>query len=71
MNNAKTDTNKNYKVLGIARDSDSLEQYVVYETLCNDQKFGKNALWVKKLDGHLNNPSTEQTTNGFTPTNES
>jgi len=36
-----------YEILDIARDSDSLEEVVVYRGLYEDKEFGKNPLWVR------------------------
>lgn len=38
---------KRYEVIGIARDSDTLEEFVVYRALYNSEEFGDHALWVK------------------------
>jgi hypothetical protein len=40
---------KIYQVIGVARDSETLEQIVVYKSdyVCKD--FGKDALWVRSL----------------------
>lgn len=36
-----------YKVIGVAHDSESLEEMVVYEALYDSVEFGKQALWVR------------------------
>ncbi len=52
MNQAKPGIYKHYKgnyyvVLGDGRNSETLEEYVVYMALYNSKEFGKNALWVR------------------------
>jgi cyclomaltodextrinase / maltogenic alpha-amylase / neopullulanase len=38
---------KEYEVLGIARHSESLDEYVVYKALYDSEEYGKNALWIR------------------------
>lgn len=38
---------KKYKVLGIARHSETLEEMVVYRAMYESKEFGRNALWVR------------------------
>ena len=45
--------NKFYKVLGVARDADTLEELVVYKALYDDPEFGKDALWARKKESFL------------------
>lgn len=40
---------KKYKVLSIARHTETLEPYVVYQALYDDKKFGLNACWIRPL----------------------
>ena len=40
---------KLYKVIGVARHSETLEEFVVYQALYNSKEFGKNALWIRPL----------------------
>lgn len=38
---------KSYELVGVARHSTTLEQFVVYRALYVDEVFGKNSLWVR------------------------
>ena len=38
---------KFYEVIGIARHSESLEEYIVYRALYDSKEFGDNALWIR------------------------
>jgi len=40
---------KNYKVLFIALNSETLEEMVVYQAMYNSNKFGKHTIWVRPL----------------------
>ncbi len=40
---------KMYEVIGIARNSETLEEMVVYRALYDSEEFGKNALWVRPM----------------------
>jgi hypothetical protein len=38
---------KMYEVIGIARNSETLEEYILYKALYDSKEFGKDALWVR------------------------
>ncbi len=40
---------KKYKVIAIARHTENLEEYVVYQALYHDEKFGNQAFWLRPL----------------------
>ncbi len=44
---------KYYYVLGLSKNSESLEDYVVYKALYDDDRFGDEALWVRPLNSFL------------------
>lgn len=44
-----------YEVIGIARHSETLEEFVVYRALYDSKEFGKNALWVRPKQMFLEN----------------
>lgn len=39
-----------YEVIGIARHSETLDDFVVYRALYESQEFGKNSLWVRPAE---------------------
>jgi len=39
-----------YKVLGVARHSETLEELMVYEAQYESEEFGKNSLWVRPIE---------------------
>lgn len=38
-----------YRVIGIARHSETLEELVVYQAFYDSPEFGKNAFWVRPV----------------------
>lgn len=58
MKEAKPGIYKHYKgnyyvVLGIGRNSETLEEYVVYMALYDSKEFGRNAIWVRPKEMFL------------------
>jgi hypothetical protein len=45
---------KLYRVIGVARHSESLDEFVVYQALYASE-FGKNALWIRPKEMFLEN----------------
>jgi cyclomaltodextrinase len=46
---------KIYEVIGVARHSETLEEFVVYRALYYSQEFGKNAIWIRPKKMFLEN----------------
>ena len=40
---------KLYRVLGVGRHSETLEEMVIYQALYESEEFGKDAIWVRPL----------------------
>lgn len=46
---------KNYEVIGVARNSETMEELVVYKALYDSFEFGNNALWARPKKMFLEN----------------
>ncbi len=44
---------KQYKVIGLARHSETLEELVICKALYNSEEFGNNALWARPKEMFL------------------
>jgi hypothetical protein len=42
-----------YEVIGIALDSETLKEYVVYKALYNSKEFGLDTLWIRERENFL------------------
>ena len=45
----------NYEIIGLARNSETLEEMVVYKALYESSEFGKDCLWVRPKEMFLEN----------------
>lgn len=50
---------KDYRLLGIARHSETLEPHVIYQALYDDDEFGNAALWVRPYSLFIETVETE------------
>ena len=46
---------KKYKILGVARHTETLQMCVVYQALYDSSEFGDHAIWVRPLEMFLEN----------------
>jgi len=46
---------KRYKVIGVAKHSETLEDLVIYRALYESKEFGDNAMWVRPMSMFLDN----------------
>lgn len=58
MNQVKLGKYKHYKgklyeVMGVARHSETLEEFVVYRALYDTKEFGQNSLWIRSKEMFL------------------
>ena len=58
MNQVKLGKYKHYKgklyeVIGVARHSETLEEFVVYRALYDTKEFGQNSLWIRSKEMFL------------------
>ncbi len=44
---------KEYRVIGVARDSETLKEMVVYQGLYRSEEFGEGAWWVREKENFL------------------
>jgi len=44
-----------YEVMAVGKDSESLEDVVIYMALYNSEEFGDNAVWVRSLKEFVEN----------------
>jgi hypothetical protein len=44
---------KEYEVIGLAKDSETLQNLVIYKALYNSEEFGDNALWARPVESFL------------------
>ncbi len=51
---------KQYKILAIARSSEDLQLWVVYQSLYDSQEFGDRALWIRPLRFFVENVTIEE-----------
>ena len=42
-----------YKVIGVGRHSETLEEFVVYQALYNSEEFGDSAIWIRPKEMFL------------------
>ena len=50
---------KSYEVIGVARHSETLEEFVVYRALYDSEEFGSHSLWVRSQEMFLENVIVE------------
>ena len=48
-----------YKVIGLAKHSETLEDLVVYQALYDSKEFGNNAIWVRPVSMFTENVNFE------------
>ena len=44
-----------YEVIGMARHSETLEEYVIYKALYKHEKYGENSVWIRPVKMFLEN----------------
>ena len=65
MNQVKLGKYKHYKgklyeVIGVARHSETLEEFVVYRALYDTKEFGQNSLWIRPKEMFLEKVFVEE-----------
>jgi hypothetical protein len=48
-----------YEVIGVGRNSETLEEFVVYRALYNSEKFGSNAIWIRPKEMFAENVTVD------------
>lgn len=48
-----------YEVIGVARHSETLEEFVVYRALYKSEKFGMNTLWIRSKAMFIENVNVD------------
>ena len=51
--------NKFYRVIGVAKHSETSEDFVIYQALYNDPVFGDQSFWIRPLANFLDEVTIE------------
>ncbi|MFH1187386.1 MAG: DUF1653 domain-containing protein, partial [bacterium] len=44
---------REYEVIGVSKDSETLKDLVIYKALYDSEEFGNNALWTRPVESFL------------------